>query len=403
MAAPRQRTIRPALELLEDRTTPGVVTVAFAFGTLSLIGSAGGDTVTLDQPATGQLRLTGNATTSFRYAGVNLAGPLTFGSPQAPVKSLHARLGLGNDQVIVNQATPIALAGNVALDLGSGANSLQAAGGQFFTVGGNLVLRAGAGSDTVQLADFNVAGNLTLDLGDGANQVALSRTAVPPNNTVGGQLTIASGVGAEVISVADTDVTGLTTITTGRGNLVTGVNAQVTVGAAGRPMDLAGGLRVISSLLNTGTDQITLTDNSLTIGGRGLTILTGQGNDTVTLGGLVNAAGTVISTGAGDDALDLVSGAGGSTYAGPFLASTGAGNDTLNVASAGPIDFLSLVRADLGAGNDQLNLAAGGAVNFAGLAVFDGGAGPLGGFNQRTVTLANLQGSVTLPRLLNLL
>jgi Ca2+-binding RTX toxin-like protein len=415
-----RRTFRPWFECLEERANPGVVTVSFAAGTLTLTGSTGADSIAISQPSFGVIQVVGDGTTPIRIGAtgpiVAAGTPVTFGSAAAPVKSLNANLALGNDTFTIDETNAINLSGSATIDLGGGTaqllnvtNTGASATPKFFAVGGSLTAKGGSGVDTITLDDVTAGGNVTITGGGGADSLTLERAVIvtpgDPLAFVGGNVVISGGVGAETITIGELDVRGLTTLNTGTGNVVTGVNAEVDVGFAGDQMFLRGGLQILDGAGNTGTDSITFTAGALTeISGPptgGLLIQTGTGADTITINDLINTAGTRITTGAGADTILIDSTVQTATFGGPFQMNTGDGDDTLEIGNAGPVDFLNSVSVQMGAGNDSLTLATTGPVGFSAgfLAVFDGGGGLTGGFNQKTVNAANITGP--LPQLLN--
>jgi hypothetical protein len=409
----RKPSFRPWFECLEERTNPGVVTVSFAAGTLTLTGSTGADSIAISQPGFGQITLTPDGTTGFNVGGVNLGlgNAATFGTAAAPVKALTANLGLGNDTFNVDLATSLSLQGSVSVNLGAGTNQLYGAinsnTNNTLNVGGSLTIAGGSGVDSINADNFNVAGNVAINAGDGNNQITTDFNvggAGPPTCFVQGALTITQGIGAATMLFFEVQVQGLTTINLGSSVPAnSAVGSNVTFSDAGAGIAFNGGLKITTAATNVGAETITFQNTvaGVAIGGAGLGITTTGGNDVIDLSGVINTAGTLINTGAGNDSVLLDGPTTTSTFAGPFQMNTGDGNDTVEIGNAGPVDFLNSVSVQMGAGNDSLTLATTGPVGFSAgfLAVFDGGGGLTGGFNQKTANAANVTGP--LPQLRN--
>jgi hypothetical protein len=187
----------------------------------------------------------------------------------------------------------------------------QATPQTFFGVS-TVVVNANGGDDVVRIlatqTDFFLPGALVVNGGLGNNQL-LTSTGNNHHVTIGANLNYTSVLGTSTLSLTDTTVGGRFTVFT--------------------PTNLA--------------TTVTLTNVNVT--GGGTSLVTGSGNDNVTING--------------------------STFGGTFQLYTGLGNDTLNVQNtAGTTTFTGLVLANLGAGANTVGLAtaAGSTVNLLGTA-----------------------------------
>jgi hypothetical protein len=172
--------------------------------------------------------------------------------------------------------------GGVTFTTGGGPNSLNLGGSDYHTViGGGLKYTGGAGIDQVRLDDLAIGRDAILNLGAGATQqkVYLGTQQGAPL-TIGGNLTITTGEAGDDIRVLQTTVGKALTITAGGGADTVYIDDT----------DVAG-LTLID--LGAGADQLyvdTLADNGngdplpgVTQFGGSLTILAGDGDDTVNL------------------------------------------------------------------------------------------------------------------------
>jgi hypothetical protein len=274
---PRRLRVRPTLELLEDRAVPA--TVRFVSGTLlisnpSLTGTSTSLTVVQDPTTANKFTVKDGAMPNGTYSGV------------------------GNINITGSNFRDL-----VTVDLN----------GKTYT--GNLLVNTGNGDDTIAVtggaaAGAGIAGNVTLLPGLGNDSVSL--------NTVAGKaLTIGGNVNV-------TDTSGLNTFQLGNAGAVTNVGGDVTItgfadrGATpavqigGGKFDTIGGRLSVQSVNTSNNVTVDLGKIVVPSGpagfaqgvqiGRGLTVQTGAGNDTVTIVGALasdNAAGGVKTPGVG--------------------------------------------------------------------------------------------------------
>ncbi len=195
---PSARLARLRLEGLEDRSNPaGTVTGSFAAGTWTLIGDAQANDITINPTATsGQFTVAGNLTT---VAGVT--------NPSG-VNRIVVKLGAGDDTVEINDTgTEGALAGNLAVFGGAGANSVDISD---MRIGKNVTVLNGTnttGADSFSLEDSRVFGKVTLQNGDGDTDTSFYRNSAG-YNFVGFGVTIINGAGEDSSYINDTHVVG---------------------------------------------------------------------------------------------------------------------------------------------------------------------------------------------------
>jgi len=300
---------------------------------------------------------------------------------------LTADLGDGDDQLVINgtaqnadgddddgeeidddseddAASIITLNGNAELVAGA------------VSIGGDVSVTGGAGSDSVVASSATVAGDVTIDGEDGRDLLSIS------DATIGGSLTANMGAGDDSVAVVSSDITGDVT--------VDDIEAFSRSSVMLRDVTIGGD---VTLTLSDKADRVSL--RNLTAGtdagGGAVSIDTAAGNDKVSIRNLTAADLSVLAGGgvdrvqlrgsdiAGDAAIDLGTDYGavsvtGSTADSLDITSTstsrgvqvrlsnveavdavltlGGGNDLLAISGS---DFETLA-ADLGAGRDTLLL-----------------------------------------------
>jgi hypothetical protein len=391
---------------------------------LSVVGGAGNDALSLTSSSVGQnlgLAL-GGGTNSVSLSGSTVTGNL-FTSGATGTELLTVGGGtIVSGYLSVND--PAAIAVNVGI-----ANS---------TVRSYLSVISGAGSDVVTLTGASVGQNLGLSLGAGINSVSVLGSTVAgsffenndtgiervtvgggtiiggyvsvndpaavalnvsiANTGVGTYLSVIGGAGNDSVSIGSAKVGQNLGVSLGTGTDVLSVNHTTVTGSLFET-DLGTATTLISSTtvqqnLSLDTSQSTTRDalNLLTdsVGGN-LTLTTGQGNDTIQVGGTTVVKGTSISTGAGNDTVTLYD----SGFSGTTGINVGNGNNALNVEATTTADsqstsFFGPVTVVAGTGNDTvtLGLAASDLAKFFASASFNGG----GGTNVLSQTFAQFLG-----------
>lgn len=302
---------RLSLQHLEDRTTPAIATYAAATQTLTIV-AAEGDRLLLEaqanQPA-GYIHVTETQATATVFdstlsdkavrnvvlkfgainsgaatldAGLSLGGNLTlFGARATQTLSLLGTIGgklTYTSNVLpaldeVNFAPFTEVAGNVSLNLGQGANIARLKGGLYQ---GNFLISAGAGNDTVELAEsfeVNVYGSLTMRLGAGNN--LLQGKGPSGIVKVGTNFSYTGGTGNDKI---DLDSTGVSILANG--------DVKFSLGS---PMAFDSNEAKFEAVR----------------AGRNISVIGGLGTDTIKITGAISAGGNVkVALGDGDNTFD---------------------------------------------------------------------------------------------------
>ncbi|TCP91316.1 hypothetical protein EDC44_13122 [Cricetibacter osteomyelitidis] len=236
------------------------------------------------------------------------------------------KMGAGNDKLVISGGMVV---GEYAFDLGEGNNLLRVNKSVVNAL--TLSVNAGAGNDSLYFGD-NWDGKKTVELGDGNNSIY-----------VGGYI-----AGAQESSIhfgKDDD----SLVVTGN------VNAPNTT------IDFKGG----NNYLKVGEDLISTTINAVegdsdSIGNNNFNIaddftnskiISGSGNDVVTVGNHIEGASSSISLGAGDDTLTVkLLGNAGTLAAAPQI-DMGEGNDSVSIT-----DQFTRGVVNLGAGDDTISV-----------------------------------------------
>jgi hypothetical protein len=209
------------VERLEDRDTPGILTVGVdsTTQTLNIVGDNENNDLTI--------RAVFGVPTSFTLSSKNdqiKGGPLVSG-----VKNIPISMRDGDDSVTFDKAVFIDLMGNLSVNGGNGANTIDASG---MEVAKNVSITNGAnasGVDHVSLFDMHIDGSVAINNGNGKTFVQIERDS-PGVSTIGGNLHITNGTGTDLTILADTNVGGNVKINNGRGNPADGFAGSTTIG-----------------------------------------------------------------------------------------------------------------------------------------------------------------------------
>ena len=357
--------------------------------------------------ATGILRVAGTAgATADVTAGTLDARDFAVGASSGPA-TLTLAEGAGaltarnltvasdlSDATLTAGGAAVALTGNTVVrggrtaDVSVSAGSFAGRGLTVTSAGRASAETAGTAAGVTLSGDALVAGaaksTLTLRAGPftGQNLTVSSARGLATFNARNPSVTLAGG-----LTVASAFATAVTLNTTALSEV--GGDVRVT-GGGGQDEVTASSMfqadRDVVLNLMGGDDTVSLGDTSgaLAVGGN-LSVLTGDGDDTVTVLGVTVAGVSNFMTGNGSDLLSIDAAA---AFTGEVTANLGAGNDFLDIAqntgSTAGVTFAGRAAFLLGAGNDQLRLglavAADGdpnssvAFNGSG-SVIDGGAG----------------------------
>lgn len=375
--------------------------VATDYATTSALNIKGSGNVTLTNPvafttiAAGDL--TGNLTTDINAATAKVtsgAGNDTLTLTTGLTSGASINLGAGNDTLLSNGGS---IGSSVVVDGGAGTNSIAASlinaanaanikNFQSLDLSGAtasaldvelvtgsaiqaLTLNGGAGGSTVTNVAAGVGlavkGNNTGTTTIGVKGAATGTSDAFTVNFAGTTGTVAAGTvvlnKVENVTIASNGTTGTNTITLTSDTLktatITGAkDATVAFGATtGSVAPGAGVTAGVTSIDGSAaTGDLTINTTNVTAATAGLTVMTGSGDDTITL-----AQKATVSAGAGDDTI-VVSAAGG-TLTG------GAGEDTFDVTlavSTGVTEATAVLTTitDFSAG-DSIDFAAGVAFN----------------------------------------
>jgi len=326
--SPRTRNDRAefaAMECLESRLLlSGNVLASVAHGVLSIVGdAAANDIVVTAGASSGQVVVASGAGNATQINGQ--AAPVTL---QGVTGNVQIKLGVGDDKV---QLSGLALAKGLAIDMGVGNNTVIVDSGT--SVNGDLSVLAGKGNLTASLTGVAVTGAATFKAGVGAGSLTMDSLAV------GKALTVSGGWANDSASFVTV------------GGIATFGGTNVTIYGS-----------TLNNTLKVGADSNVSIVSSAVI--KTTSVTTGKGAATVTVDG--------------------------STFSGKFTLTTGAGNDTINIATAANTTFAGGASITTGAGGDTLTIGSSGADDF--------GSGSIGGF-QGAITFNGGAGSDTLDYL----
>ncbi|WP_254507498.1 hypothetical protein [Anatilimnocola floriformis] len=333
-----------------------------------------------------------NITGMLRFNGSNGNDSLTFGEDNGDSNSfgsVAATMGAGNDAINVDDGSFTARQSFVALN-GDGNNVTDLDPTVSLTLG-LVSITGGSGSDFIDLGDTLVnTGYITVNSGDGDNDFFIDG-----NTTINGGITVIGGSGPDNFEPGDfgfnpqLTVNGSIVASLGNGTNfiefasdnvdVTGL-ISVTGGSGIDTFDfdtLTFDVYAISLSLGAGDNEVLMNEGATTIRSS-LTIATLGGADEITGFGLNVFGGVVVSTGEGDDLIQLDN----SRFRSVVTVSTAGGNDRVNVENGNQNDgigtqFDSIVSMDLGAGSDTLDIGvdANDFVRFNSRVIVNGGLG----------------------------
>jgi hypothetical protein len=411
-ARTRLRFVPVVTELEPRLALAGNVTAVVSRGDLIVRGDDAGATLTLSQPAAGQVTITGDNTT------VNgLAGPVTL---PGVTRNLRVYFGAGDDSLTFDADAPLTLSGDVSVEGGGGSNTVSvdevgplfAAAGAAgaLNVGGDLTVHnLSGGTQQIRLEGLNVRGDVRVVNLGGDALTSIESFGGP--NVIGGDLLIANGPG-------QFDQTELRSVQVGRDVRVEnqGQDALTTVDSFDGSNTIRGGLAVID-----GPGQLAQTMIGGTRVGHGLRVIEKGSEQNIILVLSSRVGGkTDLRTGGGGATVFV----NGTTFGGAFRLRTGDEADAVAVGTRGivtlarlvaeevviiqngvpvvvtrlklvpeqilaagaPVTFRGKVKMDLGDGADALRLALDAFVTFEKEATLDGGRGD----NTAAVRFANL-------------
>jgi len=379
-------------------------------GAVTVLG-AGADTLTIDDSAdtiastvvVTSTTVTGAAPSIFTYSGLSaLTVKLGSGNNSATISSTSASTttslfgGAENDSVTVQGDS-----GPVNIDTRGGANTVSV-----IATGGVTNIAATGGSNAVTIGNNHIADGIngtvnvtgtgadTLTIDDSGNSAA--KTAVVSSSSVTGvspaavnytglaKLTVLLGSGSDNVTIASTNASTTTLVNTGGGNDSVRVNATsgpttVNTGSGVNTVSIGtsipstvNGIQGALTIIGSGHDSLSLDDSGSTVAksgtlttstitglgmGSGITfsglslvsITLGSGGNTFTIAS-TPAATVLLSSGKGNDTVNVQSTAAGSQT----VVNTGAGTNTVNIGNS--LSLLAGLVTVTGNGGDILNV-----------------------------------------------
>lgn len=336
--------------------------------TLSTATGAGADNINI----AGDVRISGAFTADMKE-GVNqvtLDMDTDFSATSVLLKG--GKQGL---EVEMENDSSIVTSGSLTIDVktaAQGPSLFELRNGATITVGSHFNYLGGVNQEVLALdpgAGLHVSGNLTLTLGAGTNVFVLNGNS---SVSVGGNLTMTTLAGDDIFTTPYNIASQLTVLGTATFNL----------GAGNNLMDLEGVTQVggnFSVISGAGNDSITLGRNNFILG-RNLTLNLGDGNNEFRLAGLTTELGAFSYT--GGKGLDILTiglteffDPGAVIMRGNATIKTGAGTNRINIgfstlhgavniqstSLANEADFLNLMRVTLN-GALTASLGKGGSV-----------------------------------------
>jgi hypothetical protein len=345
----------PSIEPLETRIAPaGLVTITFAGGKLVIEGDSESNDLSIRPANVGTFAISGLDGTML---AVNGQAPVSETELEGTLRSLTARLGAGDDEMVI---AGISIEGDVLIDGGEGDDTIALEG---VSTRGALDLRGGSGGDTISIVSAGARfGSIRVDLGQGDDTFTATGTAA----SVAGPFTILGGPGDDTISVgvSSLKVRGAATFDGGDG-----VNQNV---LSALIADIGGPLRLLQGSHSTGTAVTVLGAAFGNLRG-GVLIEVGDGDHQIT-GSFSNdvsiAKRVDIRSGNGDDSVTFSQGS--VRLLGGLSLDLGDGDNTATIAIAQKVARLSYAG---GSGADSVSISGAGDIQIAGLLRFAPGDG----------------------------
>jgi hypothetical protein len=308
----RARTFQPAVTALESRVTPAgnVTTPGVIAGTLTLTGDLAGNDVTITE--------VGNKIVVTPTGGTTLNGGAGAASFSA-VTNLNINFSQGGNDSVKFDITShnISLPGFLSVTFGTGSSTTTTAGpgGDTHTlsVGSNLAIAYGNGTEHTTLDNFSVGGNMTITHKNGDASVTLGSLAIGTVfNNVTGNLTVnnANAAGTVLYSGLDdnalleTNVGGSVSVNMGNGNATTGHAGFTSFGSTSGSQLTVG----VNMNITSASNEL---DGPNVFGKAGLEVVDTNVNGNVTL----QATGTSSTIYFGEGTSGLASNVGGSLSA----------------------------------------------------------------------------------------
>ena len=295
--------------------------------------------------------------------------------------------GTGTDTINVGSLAPTLIGGNLsliqgALTITAGGNTTLVLDDDGDATSGTAMLTSTTFTGLAMIAagiTYSGLSNLDLALGNNGNALTVVSTAA------GTSYAITGGTGGDTINVQSTNATGPVAITTGSGtnvvniasttNTLAGILGQISItgtgtdtlnlndsgSSANRTINITStqiGITGVAAVLYTTIDTLNITLGSGTITGTinstavgtNTTLITGSGNNLITING-TSTANTTVITGTGNDTIIV------NAIGGPTTVNAGTGTNSVTVGTAAHL--LSGIAAALtitGGGTDTITL-----------------------------------------------
>jgi len=321
----KKRSIRPLVEVLEDRWNPALLLQLDGGGNLvAIFGVPDGD-VLVEFQGDNEVRVEedGNDLGTYEVAG-NLS--ISLGNSALAAPALDVEFGGST------------LSGSLKISAGNALNGydITVIGDDGGTIEGNLSITSGNGADTITVTDMTVEGNTSINGGGGNDSATVDPTLIEGNLTV---------TGVQTFALVNSDVEGNFSFDSSREALDADVNLDV-------DSSIGGGVSI-----RTGGGDDTIAVNTTVLGN--LVMTTGSGDDSVNSTGTdaFNVLGSLTYTGgAGEDDLHLE----GAIY-GNVTANMGTGDDSVGFGDGIASTVLgSSITLVMGNGDDNLLIGASG-------------------------------------------
>lgn len=288
----------PRVESLESRKLmAGDVAVALEGSFLRIEGDALSNQIAIVQNAAGDVIVSGQTGTR-----INGLPAVRFVRPQ--LESLSIEMADGNDTVSIQG---VRTTNDFFADLGAGDDRLTSALANPVSIGANMFMQGGLGTDTVSLAGTAIAGDANIDGGLGVMNATLNGARVDGfmtmlgddandvitlnNSTAGLGVSIETKGGSDRVSITGLNAFGLHVNTDSNGAI--GVD-QVTMNRVTTRED-------IGVFTGAGNDIVRMTDVQ---SGKAITVSLDEGNDRLIATRVRGATDVVLEGGAGVDTLE---------------------------------------------------------------------------------------------------
>lgn len=302
-----------AAECLESRALLSNIAVTAHAGVVTLKGDTADHTVNATV-VNGDLHLVGTNGTEFTFNGKTAA---TIDVPlNSTIRAINIVMpGAGNNDITFDATGLPKVSGKVDVDFGSGADALTF---ENATVKGAINVHAGNGADKITLSN-DTAGGIFVQTGNGADTIALS-------NDTSGSVSIHAGNGGDTVTLSNV------TLGTAKHEDDSEDDDSGDDDSKGDRHSAARGPKN-DTRRSRGDDARHEKSDDEGENGQPLVIMTGSGDDTITLN-------SVVST--------------GTAFGGKWQIAAGAGNNNVTLTNVNDHGFLNV--SATGSGNDTVTI-----------------------------------------------